>query len=526
MAVGPTLGTGLFIGAGEALAVGGPASLLMSYAFLSFLTYSMATTVAEVATHMPSEHGTMVTHGYQYMSSSMGFATAMLRWYSMAMLVPFETTTAMVNLGVWQPGRNVTMRLGLITSIVVGTNFLPERFIKMSEVLFTRIKAGTMVAFLALSLSIGLGGASGHEQWGFKYWKDPGAMREYLAHGSLGRFLGLLQCLLHAAVAFAFAPELIVHRAENSELAEATKRTENGQAPQSSSIPSRTATDVLQTVFPYVLSAVAMGVMAPFNEPQLSNNGAGAGLSPFVIGLKTAQVNVLPVTATIAIFLSCVASGRSFLYQSSRILCAMSELGYAPQMFQSRNRWGVPWIAVATSASFTGVAFLSAMRSSSVVCNWLLRFVTTSGYISWLSSCIVYRRFHQQMKRDETIPRDRFAIQPMATSFGILASAGLLVFGGLNAVAPSTASESRPVRAITTYSGIPVFLFLYVGHRFNSRTLPKKQRWADNNRPAEPGEGVHVVPDSWPRRVHGQPSNSFHPLGSFEMQEHPRMVGA
>lgn len=280
MAVGPTLGTGLFIGAGQALAVGGPASLLISYAFLSFLTYSMATTVAEVATHMPSEHGTMVTHGYLYMSSSMGFATAMLRWYSMAMLVPFQTTTAMVNLGVWQTGHNVVMRLGLITSIVVGTNFLPERFIKMSEVLFTRIKAGTIVAFLALSLSIGLGGASGHEQWGFKYWRDPGAMREYLAHGSLGRFLGLLQCLHHAAVAFTFTPELIVHRAENSELTEATKRTENGQAPQSSSIPSRTGADVLQTAFPYFLSAVAMGAMAPFNEPQLSNNGAGAGFSP------------------------------------------------------------------------------------------------------------------------------------------------------------------------------------------------------------------------------------------------------
>lgn len=234
--------------------------------------------------------------------------------------------------------------------------------------------------------------------------------------------------------------------------------------------------------------------------------------------------------ATIAIFLSCVASGRSFLYQSSRILCAMSELGHAPQMLQSRNRWGVPWIAVTTSASFTGVAFLSAMSSSSVVFNWLLRFVTTSGYISWLSSCIVYRRFRQRMKRNEITPRHRFAIQPMATSFGILASAGLLVFGGLNAVAPSTASESRTMRAITTYSGIPVFLLLYVGHRLYSRTLPRNLRWADSNRQDEPVEEEHpdvdVVTNAWPGSVNGHPSNSLHPLGAFEMQEHPRMVGA
>jgi amino acid permease len=60
MAVGPTLGTGLFIGAGEALAIGGPASLLISYVFLSLLTYFMATTVAEVAIYSPSRHGSPI----------------------------------------------------------------------------------------------------------------------------------------------------------------------------------------------------------------------------------------------------------------------------------------------------------------------------------------------------------------------------------------------------------------------------------------------------------------------------------
>jgi amino acid permease len=164
------------------------------------------------------------------------------------------------------------------------------------------------------------------------------------------------------------------------------------------------------------------------------------------------------------------------------------------------------------------------MNSSSVIFNWLLRFVTTSGYISWLSSCMVYRCFRRQVKRNAITPRYRFAIQPMGTSFGILASTALLVFGGLNAVGPSTAAESRTVRAITTYAGIPVFVLLYVGHRVHSRAPPKTLRWAGNNRADEPVEdedaGVDVVASPWPRKVNERP------LNSFEMQEHPRMVEA
>lgn len=132
MALGPTLGTGLFIGAGQALAVGGPASLLISYAFLSLLTYFLTTTAAEVATHSPTRHGTLVANGFRYMTDSMGFAAGILRWTALAMFVPYEITTAMVNLGLWNPGLTIALRMIIITTVVVGTNFLPERYFRTS----------------------------------------------------------------------------------------------------------------------------------------------------------------------------------------------------------------------------------------------------------------------------------------------------------------------------------------------------------------------------------------------------------
>jgi amino acid transporter len=487
MAIGPTLGTGLFIGAGQALAVGGPASLLLSYILLSFLTFSMTTSVAEVSTHMPSQHGTLVTNGYLYMSSSVAFASAYLRWYSLALFVPYEITTAMVNLGLWKPGSVIAIRLLIITTIVVGCNFLPERTFKSSERLFSWIKISTTASLFVLSLALGLGGADGHTPWGFKYWKHPGAMNEYLVRGLWGRFLAFFQCLLDGSIAFSFAPELITHQAE---LAASLGET----AVLSAAIPGRVTSDVLQTAFPYIMSSLAMGIMAPFNETRLTNNGTGSGISPYVIGLEDAKIQIVPTLATIAILLSSVASGRTFLYLSSRSLCAMSELGHAPSVFSVRNRWNVPYVAVITSALFSVLSFASVRTSSSMINNHLLHLVTSAGFISSLVSCTIYRHFLRRLRANQIASRHSFAIQPFGTYFGMFLSTLLLLAGGLWGGPRGNVNGPRTARLITSYINIVIFGLLFLVHRFQD-VIPVLEverpiemggrRWADQEGPRD-----------------------------------------
>ncbi|KAJ5816207.1 hypothetical protein N7447_008440 [Penicillium robsamsonii] len=460
MAIGPTIGTGLFIGAGQALAVGGPASLVLSYIVLSFLTIAMTTSVAEVSTHMPSQHGTLVTNGYLYMSSSLAFASAYLRWYTLALFVPYETTSAMVNLGLWKPGSAVAVRLAVITIIVVGCNFLPERLFKSSERLFTAIKIGTMATLFVLSLALGLGGVDTQPPWGFKYWKHPGAMNEYLARGLWGRVLAFFQCLLDGSIAFTFAPELIVHRAE---LPASLGET----AMISAGIPGIVTSDVAQTAFPYILSSLAMGVMAPFNDTRLTNNGTGSGFSPYLIGLKDANIQIVPMIATIAILLSAVASGRSFLYLSSRTLCAMSELGHAPSVFSIRNHWNVPYLAVVASALFSSLAFVSAKVSSTIMNTYLLRLVTSASFISSLVSCIIYRQFDRRLIMNGIARRNRFSLQPFGTYFGMVINTILLLGGGLWAGPKGNLIGSRGARLIISYINIGIFILLFLVHRFH-----------------------------------------------------------
>ena len=53
IALGGTIGTGLFVGSGQTLALGGPAFILVSYIIITILVYFIVTAITEVATYLP-----------------------------------------------------------------------------------------------------------------------------------------------------------------------------------------------------------------------------------------------------------------------------------------------------------------------------------------------------------------------------------------------------------------------------------------------------------------------------------------
>ena len=57
IALGGTIGTGLFVGSGQTLALGGPAFILVCYIVMTVLVYFVVTAVTEVATYLPVHGG-------------------------------------------------------------------------------------------------------------------------------------------------------------------------------------------------------------------------------------------------------------------------------------------------------------------------------------------------------------------------------------------------------------------------------------------------------------------------------------
>ncbi|THC88236.1 hypothetical protein EYZ11_012314 [Aspergillus tanneri] len=190
----------------------------------------------------------MLSHTYRFASTHLGFSLGYLRWYSMALLVPFEITNAMAALSLWEPGALVAVRVGIVAAIILGFNMLPETIFKRMETFFTGVKLVTAIGLILLSTILAARGIPGTPVRGFYYWRHPGAMNQYLTPGHLGRFLGLVQCVLYSTISFIFSPELTVVRAEKAD-------GETG-----SSVLKVAQIDNIHLCALYILSALAMGV--------------------------------------------------------------------------------------------------------------------------------------------------------------------------------------------------------------------------------------------------------------------------
>lgn len=89
VAIGGTIGSGLFIGTSEPLRIAGPVNALISYIFFGVLAYFVTQELGEMATHTPIA-GSFCTFNTKYLSRSLGFATNWCYWFSWAVTFSIE----------------------------------------------------------------------------------------------------------------------------------------------------------------------------------------------------------------------------------------------------------------------------------------------------------------------------------------------------------------------------------------------------------------------------------------------------
>ncbi|KAL4805333.1 amino acid permease/ SLC12A domain-containing protein [Aspergillus unguis] len=452
MALGGTIGTGLFVGSGQALNIGGPLSLLLGYVFISTLVYCVVTGIAEIGAYLPVHGGTMSYHGFRYVSRSMGFAMGYLYWYSLGILVPYEIVAASLVIDYWPNSVPLAVWITIMVVVIVILNYLPVGIYGETEFWFSGIKIITLIGLLILSFILFWGGGPNRQRLGFHYWKQDGAMNTYLvtSNGDTGRFIGLLQCIVKSAIAFIFAPELIIVTAGEME------------SPRRN-VPKAGRRYIYRLVIFYLLGALAIGVICSSQDSHLlTGDTNNASASPFVAAIENAGIPVLKHIVNAAILTSAWSAGNSFLYMSSRSLYGLAVSGNAPSILKTCNRWGVPWLAVTISALFSLLSYLAVSSGSYTVFNWLINFTNTSGFISWICCCVVYFRFDKAVKTQGIEKPYSSRMQPWGIYVALSFSVFLLLINGFTAFFPSNWSASN---FFTAYIGIPAFVLLYVGHR-------------------------------------------------------------
>ncbi|KAH0527037.1 hypothetical protein TsFJ059_002081 [Trichoderma semiorbis] len=462
IAIAGMIGTGLFLGSGQAIATAGPAGALLAYIVMGFVTAGVAYTTGEITAFMPGTGG-FIRHATKFVEPALGAATGWNFWYTMAITVPAEISAAATVIQFWNDSINPGVWITIFLVVIVTLNLCGVRLYGESEVVFASLKIMLILGLIIGGLVIDLGGAPNHDRLGFRYWKHPGAFNEYIKTGSAGRFLAFWKIMLTAAFSYGNIQVVAISGSET-------------RAPRKI-IPAATKKTFYRVLLFYVLSIFIVGLIVPYNDPSLSISTGTAQQSPFVIAFQRSGVKVVPSIINAIVCTSAISSGSACIFIASRTLYGLSCDGHAPRIFQRCNRFGTPHYAIGLTCLLLPLVYLNVANNTSVVFGWFVNITTVSGLIGWVVIEGTYLRFYAGLKKQgysrDALPY-KSPLQPYVSWATMFVVSLVILFSGFDVFVKGNFTAAG---FLTCYLNVFIFIVLYVFFKifFKSKLIPTSE---------------------------------------------------
>ncbi|KAK3670370.1 hypothetical protein LTR78_009723 [Recurvomyces mirabilis] len=415
MAIGGSIGTALFVSIGSGLHHGGPGSLFIAYTIYACMLGLVNNCISEMTILMPVSGGFVRLAG-EWVDDAFGFMAGWNFFLYEALLIPFEITALTTVLGFWSD--NIPPWSVPIAAIILyaALNVLAVRIYGEAEFWLSGGKVILIFMLFTFTFITMVGGNPQHDAYGFRYWKNPGSFAEYMTTGALGRFEGFLGALWSASFTVV-GPEYI------SMVAAEAKR------------PRIYIKNAFKTVYYrfglfFIMGALAVGIVIPYNDKTLTNilagNSGGSGTaaaSPYVIAMTNLGISVFPHIVNALLVTSIFSAGNSYTYCATRTLYGLALEGRAPKFLRKCTKNGVPVYCFAIVMIFPCLSFLQIGSGSQVVLNWLIALITAGGVIDYIVMCITYIFFYRAVKA-QGIDRRTFPyrgwFQPYSAYIGLV----------------------------------------------------------------------------------------------------------
>lgn len=374
IAIGGSIGTGLFLGSGKVLENGGPASVLIAYILIGTMIYSTVHALGELAITFPVS-GAFVTYNTRFIDPSWGFAMAWNYGLSFLVVLPLELVAAAIAIQYWDTKTNPAVYVLVFYIFIIAINFFGVRGYGEAEFAFSAIKVTAVCGFIVLGIVLVCGGGPKGGYIGARYWYNPGAFHN--------GFKGL--CSVFVTAAFAFGGTELV-----------------GLTAAETANPRKSMPKAIKQVFWritlfYVVSLILVGMLVPYNSPQLQNSDGTARYSPFVIAILNAGISGLPSVMNVVIMISVLSVGNSSVFGCSRTFLALANAGQAPKILNYVDKRGRPLVAIVFQLTFALICFSSASGKQGVMFDWLLALSGLSILFTWGSICMSHIRFRRAL---------------------------------------------------------------------------------------------------------------------------------
>ncbi|KAG9773448.1 AAT family amino acid transporter, partial [Aureobasidium melanogenum] len=373
IAIGGSIGAGLFVGSGGALRTGGPGSVLLGFMIVGFMLLCTMQALGELTVLFPV-NGAFYTYIVRFVDPALGFAVGWDYAIGWLTVLPFELTAASITIQFWRTDIHVSVWITVFLVFLCIVQVFGVRGYGEVEFVLAMIKIIACIGFIIFGIVVDCGGVpTDHRGYiGAHYWHDPGAFQN--------GFKGF--CTVFVTAAFAFGGTELVGLAAAE--AEDPHR----------SLPKATRQVFWRIATFYVLSLFIVGLIVPSNSPDLLGaSGANTKASPFVLAIKYAGVKGLPSVFNAVITISVISVANSCTYGSSRTMQALAARGMGPKFFMYVDKKGRPVWCIVVQLLFGCLAYIGEAHASGTIFTWLLALSGLSFFFLWFSINLSHIRF-------------------------------------------------------------------------------------------------------------------------------------
>ncbi|MHA6824080.1 amino acid permease [Ralstonia pseudosolanacearum] len=444
IAIGGSIGTGLFVASGASVSQAGPGGALAAYMLIGTMVYCLMTSLGELAAYMPVP-GSFATYGARYVDEGFGFALGWNYWYNWAVTIAVELAAAQLVMHYWFPEVPGVLWSAGFLAVMFLLNAISVRGFGEAEYWFALIKVVTVLCFIAIGLAMIFGIIKGAPTSG-------------LHNLTIGEapFVGGLPAMIGVAMIAGFS-------FQGTELI--------GVAAGESADPARTIPRAVRQVFWrillfYVLAIFIIGALVPYTDPNLlSTEVANIGVSPFTLVFRHAGLAFAAGLMNAVILTAVLSAGNSGMYASTRMLYNLATEGRAPRLFAQLSKNGVPRNALLATTAVGALCFLSSLYGDKTVYLWLLNTSGMTGFVAWLGIAISHYRFRKGLVLQGHDPAHLPYRSPFFP-YGPLFAFGLCLVITLGQNYQAFASGRVDWAEVTaTYIGIPIFFAVWLGYR-------------------------------------------------------------
>ncbi|WP_099371637.1 amino acid permease [Sphingobacterium sp. 1.A.5] len=418
IALGGAIGTGLFLGVGQAAILAGP-SVILGYAIAGLVAFFIMRQLGEMVVEEPIS-GSFSSFANNYWGPFAGYASGWNYWLLYILVSMAELTAIGKYVQFWWPEIPLWASSLFFFMVINVINLASVKVYGETEFWFSIIKVVAIIAMIIFGTYLLLSGNGGERATVENLYNDGG----FFPHGWLSGnadigYSGLLAALV--IIMFSFGGlELVGITAAEAENPEKNIPKATNQVLWRILVFYVGALFILFSLMPW---RTITAETSPFVEVFATLKGFQFelfGKTFYFTTIIANALNVIVLTAALSVYNSCV-------YSNSRMLYGLAEQGNAPKFLKKLNKNHSPINAILVSAAIVAVTVVINKVIPKEALGILMSLVVSALIINWIMITLTHMFFRK--KKDAQGIKTKFPtiLYPLSNYFSLLFLFGVLM---------------------------------------------------------------------------------------------------